>query len=139
VKVGFSGTRMGLSEQQKVTLLTEFHALGASELHHGDCVGADEQAHQVGRQLGLRIIGHPPTANGLRAFCECDEMRRPAPFLTRNHNIVHSTQILVACPNGPERRQSGTWATIRFSRRLHLPHIIILPTGEVTRLGVSVA
>jgi hypothetical protein len=129
VKIGFTGSRMGMNEQQKDLLLSELHRLGATELHHGDCVGADAQAHEVARKLGLHIVGHPPKASGLRAFCDCDEVREPAGFITRDHNIVLETQILIAAPDGPERVRSGTWTTVRYSRRLQRPNVIIMPGG----------
>lgn len=99
--VGFTGTRMGMTGAQQQTLMSELHRIGATVLHHGDCQGADAQAHAIGRQLGLRIVGHPPLGNGLRAFMICDELREPAEFMVRNRTIVHETQVLIGTPTAP--------------------------------------
>lgn len=128
--IGYSGSRLGMPPPQAEMLMQELHRLGATSLHHGDCKGGDAGAHEIARKLGLHVVGHPPTSNGLRAFCVCDELQAAAPFLTRNRNIVHETQLLIACPDGPERLRSGTWTTIRFARKLVRPIIIITPVGR---------
>ncbi len=131
MKVGFTGTRMGMTVAQAEELTRQLHRAGVTEFHHGDCRGADEQAHGCARSLGVTIVGHPPTGNGLRAWCECDELREPAAYLTRNRNIVLETQLLIATPDGPERSRSGTWSTVRYARRLSAPWIVIHPNGTV--------
>jgi hypothetical protein len=128
--VGFSSTRRGLTNMQLDALLSELETLCVTELHHGDCVGGDRQAHELAKSMGLRTVAHPPTSSRLRAFCDCDELRPPMSFLIRNHSIVLSTQYLIACPEGPERLRSGTWATIRFARKMRLPTTIISPDGS---------
>lgn len=129
--VGSTGTREGMTEAQAGEMLNQLTLAGAVSLHHGDCQGADEQAHAIGRKLGLWIVGHPPTASGLRAFTDCDELRDPRPFLVRNRDIVRETALLIATPQGRETLRSGTWATIRYARRLRVPLIIITPKGKV--------
>lgn len=129
--VGFTGSRLGTTADQRRVLMSELHRLGATELHHGDCQGADKHAHVIGRQLGLHIVGHPPKGNGLRAFTQCDEWREPAEFMVRNRTIVVVTQMLIATPDGPERLRSGTWATVRHARRMQRPWIVISPLGEI--------
>jgi hypothetical protein len=131
-KVGHSGSRNGMTNPQRARFTVELHRAGAKELHHGDCRGADEDAHKIGRQLGLWIVGHPPTASGLRAYCICDEMRETRTFLVRNRAIVLETELLIATPQGPERLRSGTWSTIRYARRLRVPLLIIHPDGTIT-------
>ncbi len=130
---GYTSTRLGLTQEQKDTLLRVLHELGATEFHHGDCQGGDAEGHEIARSLGLRIVGHPPSGRGLRAFCECDEMRDPAPYLNRNHNIVLECAVLIACPDGTEKVRSGTWATVRQARRLSRPHVVIMPDGTYER------
>jgi hypothetical protein len=130
VKVGFTGSRGGITHAQSEQLTIQFHRVGATDLHHGDCRGADEAAHKIGRQLGLYIVGHPPTASGLRAFCVCDQLRDPQPYLVRNRAVILETELLIATPSGPERLRSGTWATIRYARRMRMPQIVIYPDGH---------
>lgn len=122
-----------MTSEQKQMLMSELHRLGATDLHHGDCQGGDEEAHDIGRQLGLSIVGHPPIGEGLRAFCVCDDMREPAEYMVRNRNIVLETQVLLTTPDGPERLRSGTWATLRFAKKTKRPWICIAPSGEITK------
>ena len=47
MKVGFTGTRKGLTDKQK-ELLTEFFKNNIiTELHHGDAPGSDTEAHVI--------------------------------------------------------------------------------------------
>jgi hypothetical protein len=70
----------------------------AVTFHHGDCVGADEQAHVIARICGFFIVIHPPTDPRKRAWCTGDFVMTPAPYLDRNAAIVRSTVVLVAAP-----------------------------------------
>lgn len=130
VRVGFSGSRLGMTENQMAQLrdaLIDRFAPGA-EFHHGDCVGADAEAHGIARALGYRIVGHPPLSPSLRAWCAVDEQRRPAPYLARDDAIIAETDELLAAPStAHERLQSGTWATIRRARKAAKPYEVITP------------
>lgn len=86
-------------------------------MHHGDCIVGDWLAHRIGRELGLRMIGHPPDNPKKRAFCDFDEIRPEKPYLERNRDIVDETDVLIGMPDGPERLRSGTWSTIRYGRK----------------------
>jgi hypothetical protein len=132
---GFTGTRKGMTHVQAVTLAREMQTFAPSILHHGECIGADQQAHNIGRLLDVRIHGWPQdTYEGLRAFCDVD-VRHPAmPPLTRNRRIVDQCDTLFAAPDGPERQRSGTWSTVRYARKLGKPVVIVSPDGGVTRL-----
>ncbi len=122
-----------MSAPQREALPRELHHAGALELHHGDCQGGDEQADAIAVILGIRRIAHPPIARGLRAYCQCEEIRTPAPYLTRNHTIVVEVDRLIATPDGPSRLRSGTWSTIRYARLRQVPIVIIDVNGDVTR------
>lgn len=104
--------------------------IGLDELekfHHGDCVGADAQAHRIARQCGLYIIRHPPMEPAGRAFCDFDEDRPPKPFLVRNKEVVRESEAIIAMPDGPERLRSGTWSTVRYAHSLEREVYIIDP------------
>lgn len=101
--------------------------------HHGDCTGADEQAHMIARICGYFIVVHPPTDPKKRAWCTGDFAMTPAPYLERNAAIVRSTLELIATPGETvEQVRSGTWATIRQARRLRRPTTIVWPDGMYT-------
>ena len=51
MRVGFTGTREGLTSAQRDALREVLRALAPSVLAHGDCVGSDAAAHAVARDL----------------------------------------------------------------------------------------
>lgn len=135
-KLGFTGTREGLTEPQYSSLrrvLSGLLSSPADQFHHGDCIGADATAHDLARSVShARIWGHPPNKSVIRAYKQCDWLAPERPYLDRNKDIVHATERLVACPDGPERQRSGTWSTIRYARRQGRPVTIVWPDGTIT-------
>lgn len=120
MKIGFTGSRKGMTPDQKDELefaLASLMEHGAKQFHHGDCIGADEEAHIIARCLGLEVIIHPPTDDKLRAYCDSDLHMIQKPYLQRNRCIVDSCDILIAAPRGPERLRSGTWSTVRYASK----------------------
>lgn len=117
---GFTGNRYGLSEIQveKILNLLEKEQ-GEIEVHHGDCVGADEQFHKICEKYkNIKIVIHPPTDDKFRAFCKSEYITDPKPYLKRNDDILKSCEILIACPlNEKEILRSGTWSTIRKAKK----------------------
>lgn len=89
--------------------------LEASEFHHGDCVGADAEAHAIAVDLGIPVVIHPPLDPKARAGCQSQYIRERHPYVERNHHIVQETDYLIAAPKGPEVTRSGTWATVRYA------------------------
>jgi hypothetical protein len=144
--VGFTGTQRGLTLEQLAGLNTVLRALigaGAERLDHGDCVGADHQAHLLAITLKLPVGLHPPIKKRKRAFCRGAVVTFPEkPYLDRNRDIVEGAFVLVATPRLPERdpasRQSGTWYTVRQARKRGLPIVIVWPSGIVNREGPTV-
>lgn len=132
--VGFTGTQQGMTEvqQEKVRAALEIYRdAGAVTFRHGDCLGADAQAHAIARALGYRTVAHPPVNPDKRAFCEVDELLKPRPYLQRNHDIVDWSDVLIGAPKGPEELRSGTWATLRYAKSLDRPRVILMPHAEV--------
>ena len=130
MKLGFTGTRKGMTQVQELKLLEFLLIRGPfDEFHHGDCVGADAQAHEIVRSctLNCRIVVHPSSLASMRARCEGDLILEPKHPLARNSDIVEAVDILIATPaNSTENSRSGTWATIRraYKRKLE---VVILP------------
>lgn len=135
--LGFSGTSAGMTQIQSILVERHIRRRRGWVLHHGDCVGADAEAHDIAsgkNGAGLRIIVHPPDNPSKRAFCEgYDEIRSAAPYLTRNGHIVAEADELLAAPeSGWERQRSGTWATVRRARKKGIPILIVAPDGSET-------
>lgn len=128
MKVGFTGSQAGMSQHQKEQFVLALCELNPTEFHHGDCKGADADAHDIVREFfpEARIVGHLPLSNAKRAFKSCDEYRDPLPYLERDHNIVEETEFLIGAPKQDiEVMRSGTWATIRHSRRRNKPRKVL--------------
>jgi len=135
-RVGFTGTREGLTPPQRAALREVLRALAPSHVHHGDCVGADAAAHGLARELGVAVELHPPSIPALRAWCvmrEGETVHEPLPYLLRNVHIVAASDVLVACPKeergGPYR--GGTWHTVTAARTERLRVVIVRPSGRV--------
>lgn len=136
--LGFTGTRRGLSSEQRNTLAfflaLAMPELGACCLVHGGCVGADECAAVMAHEIGYTTIEYPSNIEAQRTAFKSTVSHAPMPPLDRNPLIVSNAQVLVACPRGfEEERRSGTWATVRYARRSCVPIVFIWPDGTVDR------
>lgn len=139
---GFTGTRKGMTERQRksvasllslrINQLTMGEPDFADWLHHGLCIGADAEAHLIGRELGMKIEGHPSTNPAMQVDLVCDRRRRPKPYLVRDLDLVIACAELIAAPATmvEQRRGSGTWATVRMARRERRLISIIYPDGS---------
>lgn len=136
--VGFTGSQGGMTGDQAATLARTLDAYGPeAELHHGDCVGADAEAHVIALRLGVAVVIHPPENESRRAFCEhAVVIRGPLPYMQRNAAIVEAADVLLAAPSShasrPAAQRSGTWATVRRARAQRVPVVMIWPDGTVT-------
>lgn len=141
MKIGFTGTRRGMSERQVETLFKFLRE--ATEFHHGRCLGADEQALRIAKIVswqqikmeygGIWTVAHPSNLSAWTSQVESDETREPKPPLLRNQDIVNECSRLLACPGGmAEVIRSGTWSTIRYARGIARDRRIIWPDGSYT-------
>jgi len=139
--IGFTGTRRGMTSEQEAQLRTIFHEVAGVDtvLHHGDCIGADYQAHKLAWYMGWRIEVHPCDIDNLRAD---SHIAYPSPTtivhpaylpLTRDRHIVKASSKLIATPHGYReiKRGSGTWYTIRRGLDARIPVFIIFPDGSL--------
>ena len=129
MRVGFTGTQVGMSPFQRAALWKVLRETAVEEFHHGLCLGADEEAHEIAVELGLRIIGHPPIKTGKKMRTKPKEfvcICRPREYLARNHDIVDETDMLIAAPKFlHEELRSGTWATVRYAQKHGKPVTIL--------------
>lgn len=147
---GFTGTQQGMTDAQKSSFARLVQRVPPDEFHHGDCIGADEQAHALVREYcpTTLVVIHPPTNQNKRAFCEVDdilheeigrktpttEWKYPFDYLIRNQHIVNFATVLIATPGeSKEQLRSGTWSTVRRGRKKGIPVFIILPSGKIRR------
>lgn len=141
MKIGFTGTRNGLTEPQKKLLRELFEFAEISELHHGACIGADAEAVAIidwMRECGwaCKIVAYPGDwgpLTDMNSLRYSDPVHPCRPMLERNRDIVNATKSMIACPSGiKEEVRSGTWATIRYARKQGRNIAIVWPDGTMT-------
>jgi hypothetical protein len=126
--IGFTGSREGMSNKQKEQFVLLLQDMGMTEFHHGDCEGADAEAHDIVREFfpDVRIVVHPPFKSSKRAYKNGDEIREPDDYLPRDERIVNETMFLFGAPKSNiELKRSGTWYTIRYARRKDKQHTVL--------------
>lgn len=132
-KIGVTGTRKGMTPLQAKNVervLRENFSPGA-EFHHGDCVGVDGEAAVMARDLGYKIVCHPPQIQEHRYFFPADEFRQPINYFARNRNIVDETDKLIVVPLENEHQdRGGTWYTHDYAVRSKKPRIVVYPFKE---------
>ena len=141
-KVGFSGTREGMSTPQFKAfrdLIFEWSG-DIAEFHHGACVGADADAAAIVSvapwdvfKAKIKMIARPgnmPRMVSQVAINLSDLVLPSKGTLARNKDIVNACTVLVACPKttNPNER-SGTWSTIRYAIKTGVQVVVISPTG----------
>ncbi len=132
IKVGFTGTQIGMSENQKnefeEIISNFFEKYKKIEFHHGDCIGSDDEAHKILNQFyhDYTIIIHPPKISSKRAFCHGNVILDTKDYIQRNHDIVDDTEILIVAPKtNREELRSGTWSTYRYGKKKKKEIIIL--------------
>lgn len=129
IKIGFTGTREGLNENQKnkiIELLNQYTSY-IIYVYHGDCIGADTDFHKLcadfrnNKNVTLIITIMPPDKNSMREFNKGDIIMPPKSYLERNTDIVINADIMIGCPidANNEVTRSGTWSTIRKARKMN--------------------
>jgi hypothetical protein len=131
VNYGFTGTQKGMTQRQRETVRYLFSELQLTTLHHGDCIGADAQAHEIAKRMRAWIEVHPPSDDVKRAFCKGHKEHPPRLHLVRDRDIVKAgVDGLIATPRQHhEILRSGTWATIRYARKQGRHTWIVHPDG----------
>ena len=132
-----TGTKKGMTEPQFNTFinLTEnlFDKYGKF-FRHGDCIGVDWEAGEIvaSNHPEVKIIIHPPTKYKYRAFSENYDVMLPEDdYLVRDHKMVDAADFVVGVPKDfHEELRSGTWATLRYAKKIKRNHMIIWPDGK---------
>jgi hypothetical protein len=120
MKVGITGTRNHITDKQILDIAEFFGTLPKdTELHHGDCLGADYYVAQIAkRYCHFKTVCHPPIKPELRAFHESTEIREPNSYLARNRAIVDEVELLMVVPMQMEwQPKGGTWYTHDYAKK----------------------
>lgn len=131
---GFTGTSAGMKSRQANAVRDLLY--NCDELHLGDCVGADAEAHAIAGETGIRRVGHPPINGAKRAYLKYEEIHSPKDYLIRNMHIAREgIDGLIATPEDwvevIRGKDGGTWSTVRRARKLGRKIWIIRPDGSV--------
>lgn len=130
IKIGITGTREGMTEHQfeMVKQYLELHYQTGAEFHHGDCTGVDVEAAAIAREVGYRIVCHPPKSDEQQGFFGGDEMREPAGYLQRDRAIVDACDQLLVVPLQTEwQPRGGTWYTHDYAVKTNKPFFVVFP------------
>lgn len=115
LRVGFTGTRAGMSAAQRTQLVFMLAAMGRQgvihEFHYGTHetvrLLADEQAAEIAKAQGYTPVPHHAMPGG---------------ELARDTAQVAVVDVLLAAPlQDAEVLRSGTWATVRRARKRKIP------------------
>lgn len=137
--LSFTGTRRGITPSQLHSLeafLPQYHQNGYETLIHGACIGADQAVHVHFRRLFAYDIWPSNEEQAAWARQNYDPYRDflhwIKPPLARNQDIVDAGNLLIAVVATPhEKLRSGTWATIRYARRVKKNRYIFQPDGAI--------
>ena len=134
MKIGFTGTQQGMTDAQVATVASLLQVYQPTEFHHGDCIGADTDADAIVRMVcpEAEVHVHPPIKPQKRAFCKFYALYPEKDYISRNHDIVDAVKLVIATPEQvEEQKRSGTWATIRYSRKKNVQLAIVWPDGSI--------
>lgn len=129
-----------MTDAQRATLV-DILSESIGWLHHGCCVGVDEQAHWLAFEMGTGSVGHPPVDQRLMMSMTDDglqfiHLHDPKPYHDRNRDIVDACELLIAVPeHDREQPKGGTWYTVRYARQVEREHVIIWPDGRPHRVA----
>jgi hypothetical protein len=147
MRLGFSGTRNGMSEQQKQAFRAVVDKIQPESMVHGCCVGADEDAVVIVTENfpECRVHARPGYSASAgsneyfssKAMSLSHDVHPKKPHFARNRDIVHFSNLLIATPWQSREDglgdSGGTAYTIRHALKMHIPVIIIWPDGSEER------
>jgi len=140
IHIGFTGTRRGMTEAQRVRVY-ELLWYKTYYAHHGDCVGADAEFDAIVKGCaGLRGIFYHPSNALTRAHCvpryPHDVVYAAKPPLERDRDIVAQSDVMIATPKETSMvLRSGTWTTVRYALAARKPICIVMPNGGLVYDG----
>jgi len=140
--LGITGSRTEPKLAQLITLDNWFKSAYRQydyvEVHHGDCIGADDFAHRMASRYGFQTCVHPPTNKAFVMNHKGSFGNYPdKPYLERNREIVACSTMVIALPNTfKEQQRGGTWHCARFAQASMKDVLIIWPDGK-TKLWPS--
>lgn len=139
LSIGFTGTREGFTAAQREYFEAILAGLALAnrygDFHHGDCQGADAEAHDMVRALcpDWTIHIHPgPEGDSWRAHKTGDKTYEPKTHFARNRDIVRVSSLIVGVSKTDHRLdRGGTWYTLDFAVKSKVATKVLWPAGGV--------
>ena len=137
MRITITATRSGLTPLQMKSVIRLFTELKITKLIHGCAVGGDQQIHYL---TNVPKEMHPSKESqqrwAERVLRSIDELFPIHPPIPRNHIMVNNGDCVIAAPKGKieQLRGSGTWATIRYAKKIGKKLYICWPDGTNTAL-----
>lgn len=135
MKLGITGTRSGMSPEQKVKFLELIEELKPDVFIDGCCVGVDEECFLLVKDLLLVTVGRPGYSaltqeeiNNNRSVYQRDKMYPSKTHFARNRDIVNESDVMIAIPYELGGK-GGTNYTIDYAIKVGKPLYIILRDG----------
>jgi hypothetical protein len=144
-RIGFTGTRLGMIDEQKETVYNLLQqrkkkSTVCLEGLHGDCIGADANFHQICRDLDITIYKVPSNWERTTAHTDAPLLEgfEPMPPYARNRILVKASTELIGCPfNYKYTNRSGTWYTMTYAASNGKKVIAVFPDGSTQLLGTK--
>lgn len=133
MKIGITGTKSGLTIYQHSKILDILTALfeEGAEFHHGGAIGVDIECAKIAKQIGYRIMCHPPIEKEHECNIPNDFMYEPCTHFKRNRHIVNTVDHLIVIPyHDSWQPNGGTWYTHDYAKKHNKQITIIYPTSK---------
>ena len=135
MKLSITGTRRGLSDFQ-FNFINDFifNNKEVNTVVHGAAHGVDSELHRIAYMGGVGIEIYPandvPSNLPNLEYAEDIVIHPYGTALERNKLIVCRGDMLIGFPKQDyEELRSGTWAAIRYARKIDKPRLIVYPHG----------
>lgn len=134
--LGFIGSRIGMSREQKKVANIIIGGTSARYIHHRDYQGTDQQIHDLADMKCHKvIIVHPGNINGQRAFCPVAIGRHlcPMPSLARNVQFVKDIDCLIIMlpSNNSVEIGTSTDVIIQTMKKAGKPIVLVRRDGTI--------
>lgn len=136
--VGFTGTHKGMNWRQRGQVRKLLRELKPVSAVHGGCVGADDDFDRLCHELDIPCRVRPSNIKGMtvKPRGKFSVVMPAKPPLDRNKDIVFDATTMIATPYEEEEIQrSGTWTTVRDTRKAMKPITIFFPSGRIKSYG----
>jgi len=128
--LGFTGTRIGMDDQQRTILIKTLDTIDVDLAIHGGCLGSDAEFHHICEERDIPLEIYPgysmksPYDDSMQAKeLQSKILHSPNTHFARNRIIVDRCDLLFACPLNDNHR-GGTWYTINYAQQTLVPTII---------------